>query len=212
MTEQEVLERGYVYKDSQGTNAHDVLLPALEQFLSRYGSNSGRILDLGCGNGFVTSWLSKKGFDAVGVDASDQGIAQATQAYPGIAFHHASVYDPLAQKIGTFPLVVSLEVVEHLYAPRVYMEQIRQLVEPGGTLIISTPYHSYIKNLALAVSGKMDGHYTALWDNGHIKFWSRKTLTTLLEEQGFRVLEFDRVGRIKPLAKSMIIVAQAPAN
>lgn len=211
MTQQKELEGGYVYEDAQGTNAHESLLPALDRLLQQHAPKGTRILDLGCGNGFVTNWMGKKGYEVVGIDASDQGIAHATKVYPGIEFHHGSVYDPLSEKLGTFPLVVSLEVVEHLYAPRLYMEQIRHLVQPGGTLIISTPYHSYIKNLALAVTGKMESHYTALWDHGHIKFWSRESLTTLLEEQGFRVMSFDRVGRIKPLAKSMIIVAQAPA-
>ncbi len=72
---------------------------------------------------------------------------------------------------------------------------------------MSTPYHSYLKNVALAVSGKMDRHYTALWDHGHIKFWSRDTLGKLLEEAGFVNIRFERVGRIPVLAKSMIALA-----
>jgi len=62
----------------------------------------------------------------------------------------------------------------------------------------------------MALSGKMDAHFTALWDHGHIKFWSIRTLSILLEEVGFRDLQFERVGRIPPLAKSMIAVAQRP--
>lgn len=72
---------------------------------------------------------------------------------------------------------------------------------------MSTPYHSYLKNLALALSGKMDNHFTALWDHGHIKFWSKKTLTLLLREAGFSKVKFFRAGRIPPLAKSMLAVA-----
>ena len=54
----------------------------------------------------------------------------------------------------------------------------------------------------------MDAHFTALWDHGHIKFWSYKTLTILLEEAGFTDVKFSRVGRIAPLAKSMIATAR----
>ena len=75
---------------------------------------------------------------------------------------------------------------------------------------LSTPYHGYLKNLALAVSGKMDSHFTALWDGGHIKFWSMATLATLLRETGFVDLEFRRVGRIPWLAKSMTVTARRP--
>lgn len=84
------------------------------------------------------------------------------------------------------------------------------LTAPGGRAIVSTPYHGYLKNLAIALSGKFDRHFTALWDHGHIKFWSRHTLTMLLAEAGFNVVDFDRVGRIPALAKSMILVAQRP--
>ncbi|MBK8742608.1 MAG: hypothetical protein IPM02_25355 [Betaproteobacteria bacterium] len=67
----------------------------------------------------------------------------------------------------------------------------------------------YWKNLAL--TGKFDFHFTALWDGGHIKFWSIATLTTLLEEAGFEQIRFYRIGRIPALAKSMIAVARRPS-
>ena len=77
--------------------------------------------------------------------------------------------------------------------------------------IISTPYHGYLKNLALAVTGKLDAHFTALWDYGHIKFWSVRTLSALLREVGLTVEKVFRVGRLPVLAKSMIAVARRPA-
>jgi 2-polyprenyl-6-hydroxyphenyl methylase/3-demethylubiquinone-9 3-methyltransferase len=78
----------------------------------------------------------------------------------------------------------------------------------GGTAILSTPYHGYWKNLALALTGRMDKHFTALLDHGHIKFWSTETLGELLREVGFIDIHFERVGRIPPLAKSMIVIAR----
>ena len=47
------------------------------------------------------------------------------------------------------------------------------------------PHHGNLKNCAFALSGKLDAHFSALWDGGHIKFWSRRTLTALLQEAGF---------------------------
>ena len=97
------------------------------------------------------------------------------------------------------------------YAPRQYAQTVYDLLEAGGTAIISTPYHGYWKNLALALTGKMDAHFTALWDHGHIKFWSVHTMGELLRGAGFVNLRFIRVGRIAPLAKSMIVVAKKPS-
>jgi hypothetical protein len=62
----------------------------------------------------------------------------------------------------------------------------------------------------MAVTGKMDANFTARWDHGHIKFWSRKTITQLLAEVGLDVVRIHRVGRIPQLAKSMIVVAKRP--
>ena len=58
------------------------------------------------------------------------------------------------------------------------------LIAPGGIGFLSTPYHGYFKNVALAVSGQMDRHFTALWDGGHVKFFSIKTLRASLQEAG----------------------------
>ncbi len=169
-----------------------------------------RLFDLGCGNGSVGAAFAMEGWDVTGVDPSYEGIAQARKAYPALQLEEGSAYDDLATKYGCFPAVVSLEVVEHVYAPRDYARTLFNLVEPSGVAIISTPYHGYLKCLALAVSGKMDRHFTALWDHGHIKFWSVRTLTALLTEVGFRDIRFHRVGRISALAKSMIAVAYKP--
>ncbi|MCF6354593.1 MAG: class I SAM-dependent methyltransferase [Candidatus Polarisedimenticolaceae bacterium] len=154
--------------------------------------------------------LSQRGWDVTGVDPSAEGIAQACQHSPNLKLQTGSAYDDLVSQYGRFPLVLSLEVVEHVYTPRHYARTVFELLDSGGTAIISTPYHGYWKNLALAVTGRMDKHFTALWDNGHIKFWSMTTLRDLLLEAGFVDVRFERVGRIPALAKSMIAIAYKP--
>lgn len=81
-------------------------------------------------------------------------------------------------------------------------------MKPGGTLILTTPYHGYLKNLALALTGKMDKHFTVDWDCGHIKFFSVKTLTQMVAEQGFRNIRFAFAGRCPYLWKSMVLCAE----
>jgi 2-polyprenyl-6-hydroxyphenyl methylase/3-demethylubiquinone-9 3-methyltransferase len=112
---------------------------------------------------------------------------------------------------GSFDVVTSAEVVEHLYLPRHLARNSYQALRPGGVAIFTTPYHGYWKNVVMALTGKLDAHFTVLWDGGHIKFWSRRTLTRLLEEAGFRVERFVGVGRVPLLWKSMILVARKPA-
>lgn len=168
------------------------------------------MFDLGCGNGSVANELAKLGWDVTGVDPSTEGIARAKEQYPHLNLHEGSAYEDLAALYGQFPVVTSLEVVEHVYDPRRYAATLFALVQPGGTAIVSTPYHGYWKNLALAITGRMDAHFTALWDHGHIKFWSIRTLSELLREAGFVDIRFERVGRVPALAKSMIAIARKP--
>jgi 2-polyprenyl-6-hydroxyphenyl methylase/3-demethylubiquinone-9 3-methyltransferase len=201
--------RGYVHGSSACNCSHDYLLPAVLRELERLPWHAPRrVFDLGCGSGAVANALSTRGYRVTGVDPSTDGIARARAAYPTLDLHLGSAYDELAARFGSFPAVVSLEVVEHVYDPRTYAASVYALLEPGGTAIISTPYHGYLKNLAIALANKTDAHVNPLWDHGHIKFWSIRTLSVLLREAGFRDLRFERVGRIRALAKSMIAIVR----
>ena len=197
---------GYRYTEAGLNHSHGVLLPTVFGVLDALNlpATERRLFELGCGNGSVAHELTRRGWDLTGVDPSAEGIEQARTAYPELKLFSGSAYDDLANQYGQFPVVLSLEVVEHVYAPREYVRTVFNLLAGGGTVIISTPYHGYWKNVALALTGKMDGHFTALWDHGHIKFWSMNTLSILLEEAGFVSVRFKRVGRLPVLAKSMI--------
>ena len=106
--------------------------------------------------------LSGLGFATTGVDISTSGIEHARSTFPHVRCDIGSAYDDLASLYGTFDLVVSLEVVEHCLEPRTFSKTFMSLIAPGGIGVVSTPYHGYLKNLALALAGKMDSHFTAL--------------------------------------------------
>lgn len=199
----------YKFPDAQHSHAHSYLLPVVLSAVDEF--KPVRIFDLGCGNGSTAAVLAKSA-QVMGVDPSKEGICRANEAYPTLKLELGSAYDDLAEKYGTFDMVVSLEVVEHVYDPRRYARTLASLLKPGGIAVISTPYHGYLKNLARAVTGKLDDHFTALWDGGHIKFWSIRTLSILLREAGLKIIRFERVGRVPQLAKSMVAVVRKPGR
>jgi len=165
-----------------------------------------RVLDLGCGNGAFCARLAEAGFNVTGCDPSIEGIDQARRReLSGAQFERIGVEDDPSDRLGTFDAVVSLEVIEHLFFPRRLPRFAARVLRPGGRLIISTPYHGYLKDLALALTNKWELHHSPLWDGGHIKFWTRSTLTQLLREEGFDVTDFRGVGRLPYLWKSMIV-------
>lgn len=184
-------------------NAHQYILPTVIDWLS--SANARTVLDLGCGNGAVTRELARNGFQAIGTDASWSGISIAS-GNSNIEFLQADIETPLPAHLHSrFDAVIAIEVIEHLLRPRFLFERAREALKPNGTLIISTPFHGYLKNIALALCNRFDEHWHPLRDFGHVKFFSRSTLTQLFHEQRFAVEAVARVGRIAPLAKSMVV-------
>jgi 2-polyprenyl-6-hydroxyphenyl methylase/3-demethylubiquinone-9 3-methyltransferase len=189
---------------------HSYLWPRVFQELATLPVGS-QILDAGCGNGTFAKELVVRHFNVCGVDLEESGVAIARALCPECRFEVFSLYDDVGACFGHhFDAVVSLEVVEHLYDPRAFVARVFECLRPGGTFIVSTPYHGYLKNLLIAAVGKFDRHVSPLWDGGHIKFWSRKTLTALLKEKGFHVTGFHGAGRLPLLWKSMLLFARRP--
>lgn len=201
----------FEWTNRYSSDIHKDIFPALSRTLDNFRSScncDNRIFDLGCGNGSTGYYLGTKGWNITGIDASHSGIAFASELNSSSNYHIGNVYDSLAAIYGQFPIVISLEVIEHLYDPKIYMKTLYDLLEPGGLAIISTPYHGYLKNLALALSNKLDSHFTVHWAGGHIKFWSIKTLTELATETSFDICKVYRLGRVPIFAKTMMFILQ----
>src|ERR1044072_2459774 len=166
------------------------------------------ICDLGCGNGHITGRLAALGYEVTGVDASPSGINMARRTYPGVQFVEMTI-DRELKGLGSFDLGISSDVIEHLYRPSDLLEAATSLLKPQGQIMLGTPYHGYLKNLVLAATGKMDAHFSALHDGGHIKFFSVRTLSTLMQSHGFEDLSFTFYGRAPWLWKNMICHARS---
>jgi 2-polyprenyl-3-methyl-5-hydroxy-6-metoxy-1,4-benzoquinol methylase len=199
----------FVWVDSEVPKAHAYLIPPTLKILCELRART--VLDLGCGNGACSAALHSAGFDVTGCDVSASGIAFARQAHPNIEFFEQDVSRPLpARCTGHYDAVVSFEVVEHLLQPRHLVTSAYNALRPGGEFVVSTPFHGYWKNLALALTDGFDHHWHPLRDFGHVKFFSKKTLSVLLRERGFSVKELRCVGRIPALARSMLAVGVKP--
>lgn len=200
--------KDYGYNDDEATHAHQYIAEPIIKLLQK----NAIILDLGCGNGALVKHMVEKGFDAYGTDASESGISIASRNSP----HRFALQDlstdelPLSFQHLKFNTIISTEVIEHLYDPKKFVGFCKKILlkNGGGELVLSTPYHGYLKNLLLALAGKWDQHADPLWDGGHIKLWSKKTLSSLLEEQGFIITAFVGCGRFPYLWKSMVVKAK----
>ena len=99
--------------------------------LSKFDKKKTRILDVGCGNRYVTDKVKKKGYNIIGIDKVPPGEKWMGKKGPDIimdAMH-------MTFKSNTFDVVISLEVIEH--SPCV--PEIKRVLKKGGIFICSTP-------------------------------------------------------------------------
>ena len=173
-----------------------------------------RVLDVRCGNGFLMTHFLEKGCTVVGIDLSQEGISFARATYPSGRFELLPADDRILHLLDEEPsdVVVGTEVVEHLHAPREFARGCFAALKPGVRFVCSTPYHGYLKNLLICIFNRFDTHFDPLWDGGHIKFWTLRTLHRLLAEAGFWNVRFSGAGRVPFLWKSIVAVAQKPVK
>lgn len=167
-----------------------------------------RILDAGCGNGYIASRMAQLGHEVTGVDLSGQTIEFIRGKYEGVRFEQRSLYDDLSdlRPAGGWDVVVSSEVIYCLYSPRKFLRNMHSNLRTGGSIIVITNYHGYLKNLAISLLGGWDKHFAVLdHDNGNIniRFFSRRTLAALLLEVGFREPQFKFGGAVPFLWRGM---------
>jgi len=204
----------YEYRSAEPEVSHGYLFGPVSSILKDLPAKT-LVVDMGCGNGTFLSLFQGRGWELYGSDFSPTAIAFAQKNHPDISFSLAdaqSLSGELTSRLGQFDVVLSTEVIEHVYNPRGFLRTCNSLLKPGGTIVLTTPYHGYLKNLALALTGKLDEHFTVLWDHGHIKFWSAKTITKVLEETGFGEIHITGGGRIPWLWKSMVVRAKKVAG
>ena len=201
----------YEFASPSESHMHMHFMPHVFSFAGHLGTHT-RVLDVGCGNGFLCGEFLKRGCKVVGIDLSTQGIQIARRSYPTGRFELLEANPDILERLDEepFDLVISSEVVEHLYQPRNWAKCCYTALKRGGRFICTTPYHGYFKNLLISLFGTWDTHANPLWDGGHIKLWSKHTLTRLLTEVGFENLRFRGVGRMPGLWMTMIVKAEKP--
>jgi ubiquinone/menaquinone biosynthesis C-methylase UbiE len=97
------------------------------------------VLDLGCGTGRHSIWLADGGATVTGIDFSE-GMLEAARRKPGagaVRFLVHDLHQPLPFAPGSFDLVVSGLVLEHLQELDAFFREARRVLRPGGRAVVS---------------------------------------------------------------------------
>lgn len=193
------------------SEANKCIFPQVEKQLKfLFGNKKLKILDIGCREGFIAGRMVKSGHEVVGIDINEHAISIAKENVKNANFAVCTVYEPEIEKITgkDFDCIISTEVIEHLFDPQKLFTQSSNLLKKDGFLILSTPYHGYLKNLLISLFNSWDKHFSVKVIGGHIKFFSKNTLSDMAKTADFTNIRFFYVGRNYFVPKSMIAVAQ----
>jgi 2-polyprenyl-3-methyl-5-hydroxy-6-metoxy-1,4-benzoquinol methylase len=161
--------------------------------LRRLLPRGAALLEVGCHVGVLLDRFRTQGWNVRGVEP-DCSAASFARSHYGLEVKASTVedagYDP-----ATFDAVVMLHVIEHLDDPARTVGAIARVLRPGGFLVVETPVYD---TLVYRLLGRRE---RSLSCDGHIIFYTGRTLRALLERFGFEIVEQRRVGRSMSLGR-----------
>ena len=142
-----------------------------------------RLLDIGCGEGHLTSRYHQRypAAEITALDYSISAISRAVEKYPGIDFVVADAYNP-PHCDGYFDVVVCNNLWEHVPDPLRLLSGISRVLKPLGSLVISTPSRYRLYNLLRVVRGRL-----AERNSHHVTEYTVGQVLEQLEYGGFQV-------------------------
>jgi len=148
----------------------------IERFLPK-----GRMVDVGCGRGILPELMQERGWEAHGVEFSETAARHARDVLGLPVFVGDFIQSPYADS--SFDVVVLWHVLEHLSDPVAALRKSRQILKPGGLLVIAVPNFD---SLQARVSGR---HWFHLDVPRHYFHFGLRVLRRLLENNGFTLVD-----------------------
>lgn len=146
-------------------------------------------LDIGCGAGLLCEPMARLGADVTGVDASAENVSVAATHAEGVGLDIRYMAGEVGSlDIGTFDLVTSVEVIEHVSDKKAFIADVAARLAPGGLLVMSTPNRTAASRLLLVGAAEAIGYVpkgTHHWED----FITPEEFADLLSEVGLEIIE-----------------------
>jgi 2-polyprenyl-3-methyl-5-hydroxy-6-metoxy-1,4-benzoquinol methylase len=203
----------------------------VEQVFSRIASLNlellegleGVVLDDGCGRGYQTRRLASTGrFSPVGIDIfeSDVRLAKLSANYPVVVGNGCNLPFPA----GTFDVVISNQVIEHVEHYERYFEEAARVLRSRGYLLLSTENRERIINFF--ITNVLKQKPVLRWPNdqglpsesfrGHLEEFTEQELRALLQNHGFEIIAVTgippRLWRTKGILRTGYNIAKVSAH
>ncbi|MFC1535512.1 class I SAM-dependent methyltransferase [Thermodesulfobacteriota bacterium] len=142
--------------------------------------HEGKVLDVCCGYGFLADRMAKAGYQATGVDISRERIDLANARLHG-TFICSAIDDVfIAAHRNEFGTVTLFQALEHINDPVAFLRQLRELVSPGGLILIEVP------NCDDELITYNDHYNRFYWQRAHLSYFDAARLALVLRKAGIK--------------------------
>jgi SAM-dependent methyltransferase len=155
-----------------------------------------QILDVGCGDASFTRHLARYSSEVTGLHRVAAQAAQNQRLYPEITFLPHDMSDPVPFVDGTFDIIWCSGVLEHLTNPGFAMREMYRTLAPGGKLLVTVPYNSWLKDLMCTLF-KWDQNFTTA--ESHLHYFTKNSLEKITRDAGFVSLQLKTCSVYHPL-------------
>jgi 2-polyprenyl-6-hydroxyphenyl methylase/3-demethylubiquinone-9 3-methyltransferase len=162
-------------------------------FLLEHVQAGERVLDVGCGEGHLAAELARAGAEVVGIEVAAEPLRRARLRHPELDLREVAAEGAWPLVDASFDVVWAGEVIEHVADTAGWLSEVRRVLRSGGGLLLSTPDHGRLRMLWWALAPRaFDAHFDPRAD--HLRFYTSRTLTELLEQFGFHDVDVRRAG------------------
>ncbi len=193
----------HIFSDEKRIKEHKILFKTKNKMLiSMINKQHKKILDVGCGDGFLGKLIKEKFNSEVhGLDISNKALKTAKKN--GIITKKFNLEGKKwPYKNNFFDVVIAGDIIEHLYDTEKFVQEAYRVLKKGGIFLVSTPNINCYYNRLLVLFGKMpiwieaapnliftpfSDRFEEIYNTGHVRVFNRYSLSKLLKTFGFHV-------------------------
>lgn len=151
----------------------------------------GRLLEIGCAFGFFLE-EARRFYDVTGIEVADSAVAFCQSR--GLAVINGVAEESTLRQLGTFDVIVLLDVIEHLPDPRSSLALCRKHLNPGGIIVIST---GDFASIYTRLAGR---NWRLMTPPQHLWFFTPESMRRLSHSLGLELQTCDHPWKVVPLA------------